>query len=122
MHGIANWEAGTYLSESIEQFTWEIRKVNNFIRVKSSDETNPKITYKDLDKLISEIIKEDKYGDIHYWKFMLEPIYKSTQEYENSLMKKVQTMFEAGMNLKEISEVLNMSLSDIYGYLKSTNK
>lgn len=120
MHGMGDWGAGTYLSESIDKFINEIKCINNFIDEKSMKSTNPRITCKELDDLIYEIIEEDECGDADTWKNMLEPIYTSTEEYENAIINKVKIMSKEGVKINEISIALNMSLKDTYGYLKKS--
>lgn len=118
MHGMGEWSGGSYLSESIEKFTNEIKEVNNFIYEKSMGNTTPRITCNSLDNLINEIIKEDEDGDIDKWRFILEPIYDSTKKYEDALTNKVKEMYKKGIKIKEISLELNMSTKDTYRYLK----
>lgn len=90
--------------------------MNSFISEKSNQNINPRITCNELDDVISNVINEDTYGDIDEWKFMLEPLYVSTQEYEESLTKKVKKLSEEGMKIYEISIVLNMPIKNTYQY------
>ncbi|MBU3104296.1 hypothetical protein [Clostridium gasigenes] len=118
MHGMGEWNAGKYLSESIDKFINEINKVNKFICERTMADITPRVTCKSLDNLIDEIIEEDEYGDVDNWKSMLYPMYNSTMEYEDALTKKVKIMYGNNMKIKDISVALNMSVKDIYGYLK----
>jgi len=120
MHGMGNWDGGSYISDSIEHFTKEISRISDFIYEKSIKRSNPRITCEDLDNFVREIIKVDECGDIDIWRSMLEPIYDSTKEYEDTLSKKVKEKAAEGMRIKEISEILNMSVKDTYYYLKSS--
>lgn len=117
-HGSGQWDEGAYLSESIEKFINEIKKINKFITKKAHENVTPKITCESLDNLINEIIKEDMYGDIDEWEKLLGEIYNSTQEYEDSLAKKIKAMNERGMKIEDISSKLNMSIKNTYRYLK----
>ncbi|GLC31176.1 hypothetical protein [Clostridium omnivorum] len=118
MHGMGDWDSGIYLSDSLDKFTDGIIKINQFISEKSMANVVPRITCKDLDNLIKEIIKEDEYGDFDNWKSMLDPIYESTKEYEDNLTKRVKKLSEGGLIIKEISDRLNMSIKDTYKYLR----
>lgn len=119
MHGMGDWSGGTYLSESIDKFINEIKCINNFISEKSMKNTNPRITCRELDDLIYDIIEKNEYGDVDIWKDMLEPIYTSTKEYEDTIINKVKIMSKEGMKINEISTALNMSVKDTYEYLKN---
>ncbi|WML33331.1 hypothetical protein [Clostridium sp. OS1-26] len=118
MHGMGEWNPGSYLSESIDKFIDEINKINKFISERTMLNTTPRVTCKSLDNLIDEIIEEDEDGDVDNWKSMLYPIYKSTKEYEDAITKKVKMMYENNMKIKDISAALNMSIQDTYIYLK----
>ncbi|MPM97460.1 hypothetical protein SDC9_144633 [bioreactor metagenome] len=118
MHGMGDWDGGIYLSESLDKFINAIRKLNKFIDEKASVNSVPRITCDDLDNLINEIIKEDKYGDLENWKSMLDQIYESTQVYEDTLTMKIKKLSEEGMKINEISINLNMSVKDVYRYLR----
>lgn len=118
MHGMGTWDGGTYLSESLDKFTNSMKKINELIYEKTMENTVPRISCKDLDNLIGEIIKEDEYGDLDSWKSLINPIYVTTKEYENKLTRKVNELSQKGMKINEIATTLNMSLKDTYHYLK----
>lgn len=118
MHGMGDWNSGTYLSDAMDKFTEEIAKINQFINERSMINVVPQITCEDLDTLIKGIIKEDKYGDYDNWRSMLNPIYESTKEYEDNLSRKIQKLSEEGLKIKDISNKLNMSVKDTYKYIK----
>jgi hypothetical protein len=118
IHGMGDWDGGIYLSESLDKFINAIRKLNKFIDEKACINSVPRITCDDLDNLLNKIIKEDKYGDLENWKSMLNPIYESTQEYEDTLTRKINKLSEEGMKINEISIRLNMSVKDAYRYLR----
>lgn len=118
MHGMGDWNGGIYLSDSLDKFTDEIIKINQFISKKSMENAVPRITCESLDNLIKEIIEEDEYGDFDNWKSMLDPIYESTKEYEDDLTRRVKKMSEDGLKIQEISDRLNMAIKETYKYLR----
>ena len=117
-HGMGDWTDGINLSESLDKFTNEIKSINNFIYKKAEQNIVPRITCRELDNLIENIIKDDKYGDADNWKSMLNQIYESTKEYEDNITKKVKKRYDDGVKIKEISDELNMNSKDIYKYLR----
>lgn len=117
-HGMGDWTDGINLSESLDKFTNAIKSINNFIYKKTEQNIVPRITCRELDNLIENIIKDDKYGDADNWKSMLNQIYESTKEYEDNITKKVKKMYDDGIKIKDISDELNMNSKDIYKYLR----
>lgn len=118
MHGMGEWTGGTFISELTDLFVKELKSVSSFISERSNQNINPRITCAELDELLKNSINKDIYGDIDQWKSMLDPIYVSTKEYEESLAKKVKKLSVQGMKINEISDVLNMYIENIYIFKK----
>lgn len=118
MHGMCDWSGGTYLSQTLDLFIDEISIIGNFIYENIRENTVLAVTCDSLNGLISSVIEIDGDGDANNWKALLTPIYQSAQNYEDFLASKVSELSAEGMNIKAISEKLDMPAKDVYSYLR----
>lgn len=118
MHGMEEWDAGSYIAGSIRQCMDAIAKVRMLMTSKDSDWTNGLVSCADLDDVVAEIAKADEYAHSDTWKNLLAPSYRTVQQREEAVLQTIQSMSEQGMKIKDIADALQIPLKQAYSYIK----
>ena len=117
IHGLGSWEAGSFLSNSMSSFTNSLKEVT-YLLDKKEKQLNGK---KDFESMLEKIVVDNNgYADYDTWESLLNPLFGVIVDDENALKDKVRNMKEEGKKIKEISSYLNISLKDVYHYLKQS--
>ncbi len=118
MHGMEEWDAGSYIAGSIGQCKDAIAKVRLLMTCKEPERTNVPVACADLDAVVAEIAEADEYAHADAWKALLAPSYRSARQQEEALIRKIKSMSEQGMKLKDIADALQIPLKQAYSYLR----
>lgn len=122
MHGMGDWNAGSYLAGSVIKFIEAIEQVMHFIARENDSQTSWRVTSAGLDQMIAAIAAADEYTDTDIWKSLLAPAYRSASAKEADLVGQVLAMSKQGMKIKDIASELHLPLKEAYGYLKKTKE
>ncbi|WP_053483991.1 hypothetical protein [Lysinibacillus sp. FJAT-14745] len=122
MHGMGDWNAGSYLAGSVLNFQEAIQQFIELIAQKNDNQSTWKITCMELEQLMTRIVSADDYADKDLWESLLDPAFQAAQGMEADLMKQVSEMSKCGMTIKEIAGELKLPLKEAYGYLKKVKE
>jgi len=122
MHGMGDWDAGSYLAGSVLKFQLALQRFLQLIAQKNDNQSTWKITCMELERIIEEIVTADEYADKDLWESLLNPAFQAARGMEAELTKQVLIMSKRGMSIKEIADMLQLPLKEAYGYLKKAKE
>ncbi|RRJ63900.1 hypothetical protein EHV15_13885 [Paenibacillus oralis] len=119
MHGMGEWDAGSYIAGSMQHLREDVEKVNQWMTGQSRPQANRNlpVTCAELDALAAEIAEMD-YADAETWKMLLNPAYESAKAYEEEMIRQIRAMNGQGTPLKEMADRLGIPMKQVYGFLK----
>ncbi|MDR0271415.1 hypothetical protein [Paenibacillus sp.] len=91
MHGMGDWNAGSYLAGSVIRFKEAAEQIMQFIS-RENEGTSLRITCAELDQAVAAVAAADEYADIDIWKSLLAPAYQAAVEREADLIGQVLAM------------------------------
>ncbi|WP_078552557.1 SMI1/KNR4 family protein [Bacillus alkalicellulosilyticus] len=118
MHGMENWDNGSFLAHSMESFLNILKDIGCFLTEKQVVKGKRTIQIKELKSLVNTIVEKSKFADVEIWESLLNPLFKIAEEYEAVLKTNVKDMKKKGMKITEIASLLNMLPKDVYEYIK----
>lgn len=118
MHGMDEWDAGSYIAGSIGQFRDAIAKIRLLMTSNHPEMTNTPSTCAALDAAVAEIEAADEYADADTWQALLEPSYRIARQQEEAMIRSIRTMSGQGMKIKDIADALGIPLKLAYSFLK----
>ncbi|WP_341417982.1 hypothetical protein [Paenibacillus filicis] len=120
MHGMGEWEAGSYIAGSIGQCIEAIAKVRLRMTSQEPDRMNVPVASADLDAVVADITAADEYAQEDVWKGLLAPSYRVVRQQEEAVIRTIKSMSGQGMKVKEIADDLQIPLKQAYSYLKQS--
>ncbi|MGG3889821.1 SMI1/KNR4 family protein [Metabacillus fastidiosus] len=118
IHGMGNWDAGSFLTDSMESFIKILQDIECFLTEKQVLQGKRTLQNKELKTLLNNITEKDKFTDFEIWQSLLNPLFNIADEYEKALGTKVKEMKEEGKKIIEIAYLLNIKSKDVYEYIK----
>lgn len=118
MHGMDSWSGGDFLADSMESFINFMKDIGDFLTEKQVLEGKRMILTKELDILLNEFLKRNKFTDFEIWHSLLSPLFDIAEEYEQTMEIKVKKMKEEGKKITEIAHMLNIKPKEVYEYIK----
>ena len=118
MHGMDNWDNCSFFADSMESFLNILKDVGCFLTEKQVLKGKRSIQNIELEALVNNIIKKNKFADFEIWESLLNPLFNIAEECEEVLETKVKEMKKEGKKITEIAGLLNIQPKDVYEYIK----
>lgn len=118
MHGMDNWDNGSFLAESMESLLYIFKDIGCFLTEKQVLEGKRTIQNKELKALVNNILEKNKFADFEIWESLLNPLFDIAEECEEGLETKVKEMKKEGKKITEIASLLNIQPKAVYEYFK----